>query len=136
MKIIIDTNVYFSALAFERSMLKVLDICQQHTLFTSLEILVEIRTKLFGEKMQKILPEYDLARTHEFFTHIENISELVEPKYTINVSRDIDDNKFLELAVEVGADYIITGDKYLLDVAKVQHTQIVKPSTFLSRYDR
>ncbi|NJN72953.1 MAG: putative toxin-antitoxin system toxin component, PIN family [Limnothrix sp. RL_2_0] len=47
------------------------------------------------------------------------------------VSRDPKDNKFLELAVDGNADYLITGDQDLLILHPFQKTQIITPAQFL-----
>lgn len=49
----------------------------------------------------------------------------------INVCRDDKDNKFLELAVNGNADYLITGDEDLLVLNPFQNIAIIKPNEFL-----
>jgi predicted nucleic acid-binding protein len=46
--------------------------------------------------------------------------------------RDPKDNKFLELAIDGNADYIITGDPDLLILHSYRGISIVTPSQFLS----
>jgi uncharacterized protein len=50
---------------------------------------------------------------------------------TINACRDPKDNKFLELAVTGNVDYIISGDKDLLDLNPFNNIVIITPSQFL-----
>lgn len=134
MKIILDTNIYISAFAFDKQVLELLDVCYaKHKVFVSTEILHEINNKFFGEKMAKIHPSYSLEKTQEFYKKIINDSILSVPTQKINLSRDLDDNKFLELAKEVQADYLITGDKDLLVLKKFEKTKILKPSEFLQQ---
>ena len=45
---------------------------------------------------------------------------------------DADDVIFIELAVEAGADYIISGDPHLLDLKEYKKIKIVKPAEFLN----
>jgi predicted nucleic acid-binding protein len=47
------------------------------------------------------------------------------------VCSDLDDNKFLELAVSGMAQYIITGDKDLLILNTYQGIPIITPAEFL-----
>ncbi|MDP4011622.1 MAG: putative toxin-antitoxin system toxin component, PIN family [Candidatus Roizmanbacteria bacterium] len=51
-------------------------------------------------------------------------------------SRDPNDNMFLTLAVKSKANYIITLDKDLIEVKKIDKTKIVTPSQFISEYSR
>jgi len=51
---------------------------------------------------------------------------------TINICRDPKDNKFLELAAEANADYIITGDKDLLVLHPYQGIKILTAADFLN----
>jgi putative PIN family toxin of toxin-antitoxin system len=132
MKIILDTNIYISAFVFDKKILELLDLCYaKYKVFISIEILQEINDKFFGEKMKKIQPDYNLKNIQDFYTKITSQSSLAFPSQKINLSRDLDDNKFLELAKEVSADYLITGDKDLLTLKTFEKTKILKPSQFL-----
>jgi predicted nucleic acid-binding protein len=73
----------------------------------------------------------------------EKISELIEMATLVSVSkqivlsRDATDDHYLSLCKEVGADFLITGDKNLLDIPrgaltkKGIRTRIVSPREFL-----
>jgi putative PIN family toxin of toxin-antitoxin system len=63
---------------------------------------------------------------------IENLIELfdlngtiiqVNPK--INICRDFKDNFLLDLAIQGNADYLISGDKDLLTIEKIEKTKII-----------
>lgn len=45
--------------------------------------------------------------------------------------KDRDDEKFLALAIDGRADFLVTGDRELLDLRKIKKTAIVGPSEFL-----
>lgn len=52
------------------------------------------------------------------------------------VTRDVSDVKFLSLAVEARADYLVTNDRrHLLRLKRYQHTKIVTPMRFLRELD-
>ena len=51
--------------------------------------------------------------------------------HTISISRDLDDDKFIETAVAGNCQYIVSGDKDLLDIGAYQDVKIVKPAAFL-----
>lgn len=44
---------------------------------------------------------------------------------------DPEDDKFVAAAVEAGADYVVTGDKDLLDIARYRGLRLISPATFL-----
>jgi len=54
--------------------------------------------------------------------------EIVSPAIT----RDVTDTKFLSLAAEIGADFLVTGDRrHLLRLRRFRGTQIVTAAKFL-----
>ncbi len=61
----------------------------------------------------------------------------VTPDKKINLIRDDpDDNKYLECAHKVNAQFIISNDRHLLEVRKYNQTNIVKPSIFLKKLEK
>lgn len=58
--------------------------------------------------------------------------EVVIPKTEVNVIKsDREDNKILECASEIGADFVVSGDKHLLGLNEFQGIKIVRPKEFL-----
>ncbi len=134
-KIILDTNVIFSAILFDKKVeevfLKVLENKDNFEVYRSLEITKELELKLKSSKflnyrkfdlkqVEQILEEY-YKQTH----FIQNIK-----KNKIKTSRDLDDNKFLDLATQIEANFLITGDKDLLVLKKIGKTIISTPAEF------
>ncbi len=78
---------------------------------------LEIRnlTKLFAEGYNSI-----------FTVHTPNL-HIVED--------DPDDNKFLECAVALDSNVIISGDKHLLNIQKYMNIQILSPREFIDSQD-
>jgi len=62
---------------------------------------------------------------------IRKCSTLVIPKRKLNVSRDPDDNKVVECALEARADYIVTGNIRHFP-SRFQDIRIVLPRRFLT----
>ena len=54
----------------------------------------------------------------------------IEPATTIRRSRDPDDDKFLECAVDGQADYIVTADNDLLSLGEIENIPIVDVPMF------
>lgn len=46
--------------------------------------------------------------------------------------RDADDLIFVELAFEANADFIVSGDRHLLELGKVENTKILPVDKFLA----
>ena len=67
----------------------------------------------------------------EFIVQLTQQSELVEINESILACRDSKDDKFLEVAVNGKADYLITGDRDLLVLHPFRDVQIITPSAFL-----
>ncbi len=52
------------------------------------------------------------------------------------VSEDPEDNKFLECAKQARADYIISNDKHLLKIKKFGKIEVIRPKSFIEKYER
>ena len=73
-----------------------------------------------------------MGKRDEFLQALADRSLIVEPSLSIAVCRDPDDNKFLELAVEGGADVIISGDADLLSLHPFKDIEIIEAADSLS----
>ncbi len=58
--------------------------------------------------------------------------EAIVPEVTITDCRDPKDNKFLEVALTGGADYLVSGDSDLLSMNPYQSIPILNPAEFLA----
>jgi uncharacterized protein len=62
---------------------------------------------------------------------------VVYPVNSINISRDPKDNILLECCVKSRADYLITGDRDLLDIKELAFPlKIISPRDFLNIQQR
>ncbi len=52
----------------------------------------------------------------------------------LNVLKDIPDNRILEYALEAGADLVVTGDRHLLQLKKIQGIPIIRLADFLRMF--
>ncbi len=76
------------------------------------------KVKAPKEFLDKVLKFYDRSR-------------IIRPEKKITASVDYSDNRFLEAAVEGGADFVVSSDHHLLDVGEIEGVRIVKPTHFL-----
>ncbi len=109
LKCVLDTNVVVSAHlnpdGFEHLIFR-LGLARQIHIYLSNEIFGEYQEVLHREKFG-----IDPVRLSESLRSIRKAGILVRPKRTLSVSKDPDDNKFLECAESARADYLVTGNK-------------------------
>ena len=129
MKIVLDANVFISALFWGGNPRIVLKraINKIDELFVSKEILDEIEDVLRRPKFHAGENEIEY-----FLKLIEEISNKIIIKNKIkNGSRDKTDNKYIECGTAVNADYIISGDKHLLELKKYNNIKIITVKEYL-----
>ena len=130
MRIVLDTNVLLSALAFPGSKPdQVLHRIRRGevNLFLSPFILTELE-RVLREKFR-----FSKRQTDDRVTTIRRMATMVEPveRIALVVAKD-DDNRILECALAARADYLVTGDtKHLLPLRSIGPTQILTPAAFL-----
>jgi len=129
LKVVLDTNVIVSGLNFIRSKpaeILNLVVYREITNCVSSHIVEETRNVLVRKFSWK---EEEAAGASLWLT---TFSDLVNPDVRLAViSHDESDNRILECALKAGADYIITGDRHLLNLQKYQGIKILNPDTFL-----
>ena len=127
LRVVLDTNILVSALIYNGKPGQLLELAldKQITIFTSKVLVSELQetlAKKFDFSEEKI-KQIDQKLNKSFI--------VVYPKKSTNVLRDDDDNRVLEAAVEGKCDYIVTGDKELLDLGSFKGIKIVAADKFL-----
>lgn len=99
--------------------------------FTSVAILQECRRVLQYDRLRRFhkLDDEQIEATIEALRHLAVVVEPAEPIEA--VEEDPSDDKFLECAVAANADFIVSGDRYLLALKEYRGTRIVTPAEFL-----
>lgn len=130
MKIIIDTNVWISFLLGKRlSSLRDIFANNEIKIYISNTLLNEIRDVAGRKKFQgKINPDslfllYELIQQRCIFVTPDEISEIYV--------RDPKDTFLLQMAHDVSADYLVTGDQDLLILKNFEGTNILTFAEFL-----
>jgi len=132
MRVVIDTNVFVSSF-FGGNPKKIIDLWKEEkiTLCLSNAILDEYIDVLSRIGMKN---EAELQELLSFFSKGFNILFTTKtPKIKI-VKNDPHDDKFIECAVALKADVVITGDRELLAVEKYMGTKILTPQQFLKDF--
>lgn len=130
MRVVIDTNVFVSSF-FGGLPRKIVDLWKQGdiTWCISRDILNEymavlVRLGLTGEN--------ETAELLRLFGKGANVLFAAHPPALKIVQRDPDDDKFIECAMALKAQYVITGDKDLLVIKDYAGLAIRTPREFLS----
>ncbi|GBU20285.1 hypothetical protein R80B4_00161 [Fibrobacteres bacterium R8-0-B4] len=131
MKIVLDANIYISAYFWGGKPDAILDriAARSDILFITDDIIKEIETVL---KMAKFALTDDGVRQRTAKIRGLGITVAVPPKHRITgVCRDPSDEKYIECALAAGADYIISGDRDLLDLKEYGGVKIVNARAYL-----
>jgi len=128
LKVVFDTNVFISAFVIpggkaEEAYLHALK--GNFTLYSSVAILTETAQKLrqkFGWQENRIA---HLLKT------VAKIATVIKTEHRLHLLADEPDNRIIECAMEVKADFIVTGDKHLLSLKHFQDVEIITLSDFL-----
>lgn len=130
-RIILDTNLWISFLITKdfQKLDKILSNNGSILIFSE-ELLAEFVDVVKRPKLKKYFSDKDIIN---ILDAIDQYAEIVEVKTRIEKCRDEKDNFLLELAVDGKADYLITGDKDLLDLKKIQSTKIITITQYLAK---
>lgn len=133
MKAVIDTNVFISSF-FGGNPRRIIDLWRTEliTLCLSKDILDEY-IKVLGRIGLK--DEDELEELLALFSKGFNLIFTTKTPTINAVEADPDDNKFIECAVALKANVIITGDKALGEVKVYKGIKILTPAQFLKDYD-
>lgn len=131
MNIVVDTNIIISGIFFggnpERIINAILD--SKVNAFISKEILNEY-IEIINEMMLTKGENIDLG----FISLLIDRFNIIETKSKIEISRDPDDNKFIECALDSNSIYIVSGDDDLLSINNYQNIEIITAKEFCERH--
>ncbi|WP_254545190.1 putative toxin-antitoxin system toxin component, PIN family [Halomarina pelagica] len=130
--VVLDTNVLVSALGFGGPSLDAL----LRTFDDDVRLLVSDETMAELERVMTYdrLPFTDADRI-QYPAILRRVADVVEPDETVELVRDPDDDKFLEVALAGDADYVVSGDRDLLDLESYTGIEIVTPDEFVELAD-
>ncbi len=128
---IIDTNIFISSVLFKGKADKLVKLWKKRefvfliskdVLEEYIQVLSYPKFSLTKEEIKYIIEEELLP-----FVKIIKVSSCIEI-----IKDDISDNKFISLAIDGKADFIVSGDKHLLELNKVNEIKIISLKKFLS----
>ncbi len=127
---VLDANIVVSAVLLPRSLTrKVFDkALAEGDIVVSEAVVNELDEVLRRPRLNKYIHEEERI---QFLMMLLRESRLVRVDRTVTDCRDPKDNKYLELALESGADCILSGDKDLLVLHPYHGIPILTPRQFL-----
>jgi putative PIN family toxin of toxin-antitoxin system len=153
LRVVLDCMVYLLAAAREDSPAAAcLRLGENHyiRLFISRDIIREVENVLSRDYIRERFKTLTDASVAAFLERLRDVSEYVGtvPKYFDYRERDVRDEPYLNLAIEVQADYLVGRDNDLLDLMKWENEagrafqkrfrflKIVTPETFLREIEK
>jgi uncharacterized protein len=129
LKLIIDTNLWVSfIISNKQNLLDPFLFNEEARLLFSAELIREIQETIAKPRLKKFFKTNALE---EMLSAFEPFIDLIEVESFVTVCRDPKDNFLLALAKDGKADYLLTGDKDLLELKKFGKTQIKTITAFI-----
>jgi putative PIN family toxin of toxin-antitoxin system len=131
-KVVIDTNVFISALLFGGNALEIIRLFLKGDIEVYLSpFIIEEVTRILREKFL-----WEEAKIEKILELIRSKTKEVYPQVKVSIIKSKDeDNRILECALESKVDYLISGDKrHILPLKEFKGIRIVSVSEFLDKY--
>jgi len=136
LKVVIDTNIIVSALINPRGPAGILlgSVCAGSVTVCLCPAIVEELERVVRYPRVRRLIRLEDVELERFLRQFVDVAEFVPGELEkATACSDEADNRFLELAQAVGADFIISGDDHLLSLGVFGQTSICRLQDFLQR---
>jgi putative PIN family toxin of toxin-antitoxin system len=132
MKVVVDTNVFVSAVFFTGPPYEILKAWRDRrlTLVLSPEILAEYQAT--GDELANQFPDVDLTPWLELVATLGVIVHA--PALPEQVCTDPDDDKFLACAIAGRTKVVASGDKALRATSGFRGVSVLSPRQFIDKY--
>jgi putative PIN family toxin of toxin-antitoxin system len=126
--VVFDTNIFISGLVIpgslaEKAIFKIIE--GKDSLLISKDIINEVLSVLSSK----------FERDREALSHVAvtltEIAELVKPSKRVKIFKDEPDNRILEYAISGEADFLVTGDKEMLQLREYKGVKIISLKEYL-----
>jgi putative PIN family toxin of toxin-antitoxin system len=128
-RVTLDTNLYVSAFEFGGVPMRLLQMGLDG------EIEIAVSQPIIDETMRVLREKFhwSSAELRDALLVMESCANKVTPMETLSeVPADPTDDRIIECAAAARSDYLISGDKHLLNLGSYRGTRIVKPAEFLA----
>ena len=128
-KVVIDANVFISGLLCDGIPRRLIELLERgsYELFYSAQLILELyKTQTRKKLADRIKPE----RLAGLIELIEDKGVLINVSSSPAVSRDPEDDEYVECALISNCEYIVTGDDDLLTLQQHKSVKIVTPRQF------
>lgn len=126
--VVLDTNIIISAIGFGGKPRKIFNLVLERHISAVISsiLLVELEDIIF-KKFPLLAGDFERINRQ-----IKKKFKIVRPKTSLHVLEDEPDNRVLEAALEGKSQYIITGDKELLNLKSFKTINIITADEFLT----
>jgi putative PIN family toxin of toxin-antitoxin system len=128
LKVVLDTNVYISAILFGGKPETIRRLCKEG------EIEILVSEAIISEIAEVLRRKFDWAswQISQVIDEIRKAATLTIPRQSIFLIEDDADNRILECACEGNAHYIVSGDRrHLLPLKEYRGIGVLTPDEFL-----
>lgn len=132
-KAVFDSSVLVAALLTPKGLSRTLiesARAQKFELCLSMEIIAEVRKRLFARKHLRDKYRYSDEEVAYFISGLRNFVTIVSDLPTVQIVRDPNDDFIIATAIKANADYLVARDNDLLTLGSHENTLIVTPETF------
>lgn len=131
MKIVIDTNVVISGIFFNGFPRRIIEAVVDDKLeaFTSEDIILEYQ-EIISEMIDRKQGKLD----HNILDFFISKLHFVDKKSNVKISRDQDDNKFINCALDSKSLFVVSGDNDLLVIKKYEDIEIITAAEFCKKF--
>lgn len=132
-KAVLDTNILVSMLFRKTLAREFSNLVEERKveLYSSEAILEGLARVITYPKVERIFEDAGISKKSALEA-LSAMLKIVRPRMKINVIKeDLNDNKILECAIKAKAQYIVSGDKHLLNLGKFKGVKIVTARAFI-----
>ena len=126
-KVVVDTNVFISGILFGGNPKTIIEAWHHKKYIFCLS--PELKAEIINKLQRKFL--FPLKAIQFIEKALDTYSQKYVPKQKVSICKDPRDNFLLELAEESQADYLISGDRLVLELKQYKNTKIISPRDFL-----
>ncbi len=137
---VLDANVFISALIRPTGPPgQILDRWikeRSFALIASPAIVDELRRAAHDDRVKRYMP-LTPQEVEAWISSIQLTAEQVRPERSVRaVAADPDDDKYIDAAIQGDADFVVSGDRHLLELRELEGVRIVTPRAFLEKIVR